>query len=88
MVNKKNSNRLWAFFLILFLVLCLPLFFASVWELLQPIEVWLFIGACAIWAFSLEALFDYNEDKFTRFVCLLLVIGLPLGFYFVTSNAS
>ena len=88
MVSKKNSNRFSAFFLILLLVLCLPLFVGAIWELLQPIEVWLFIGACAIWAFSLEALFDYNEDKFTRFVCLLLVIGLPLGFYFVMSNAS
>ena len=88
MVSEKNSKRLSAVLLITLLLLCLPLFIGAISSLLGPIEVWLFLGACVMWAFSLTALFDYNEDKFTRFVCLLLVIGLPLGFYFVISNAS
>ncbi len=88
MVSEKNSKRFSAVLLIILLVLCLPLFIGAIWELLQPIQVWLFIGALAVWGFSIEGLFDYNEDKFTRFVCLLLVIGLPLGFYFVMVNAS
>ena len=88
MIGKKISEILWKITLICSLILFLLYFVGAVSFLFGPIEVWLFMGACAIWAFSLEAVFDYNEDKFTRFVCLLLVIGLPLGFYFVISNAS
>ena len=88
MVSEKNSKRRSTVFLTLLLVLCLPLFIGAIWELLQPIEVWVFIVALAIWGFSIEGLFDNNEDKLTRFVCFLLAIGLPLGFYFVMSNAS
>ena len=88
MVSEKNSKRLSAVLLITLLLLCLPLFIGAIWSLLQPIEVWLFIGALVVWGLSIDVLFESNEDIFTRFVCLLLVIGLPLGFYFVMSNAS
>ena len=88
MVSEKNSKRRSAVLLIILLVLCLPLFIGAIWELLQPIEVWLFIGALVVWGLSIEGLFDSSNDKFTRFVCLLLALGLPLGFHLIMSNAS
>lgn len=88
MVSEKNSKRLWAVFLILLLLLSLPLFIGAIWGLLQPIGVWLFIAALLIWGSSMVGATNSDTNKLIRFVCFLLVIGLPIGFHFVMSNAS
>lgn len=88
MDKKRNSKRFEGVILIVLLILSLPLFIGAIWELLQPIVVWVFIGLLVLLGLSIETLFDSNASKLDRVVFLLLSSALMITFLYFMRTAS
>lgn len=88
MASKSGSDKFIGIIFVVLLILCLPLFIGAVWELLQPIEVWVFIGLIVLWGLSVEVLFDSNESKSNRVVFFLFSSALVLTFLYFMRTAS